>query len=109
MTVRAEDRRTTLGGAHRPEEESSDEVAGVTLEIDLLDGETPPLDATMNDRIEGRSRGHRPESGGNKHLAAEARGAALPRLAGRRDTHREIAVQIHERPEPDVVGSLRCR
>ena len=86
-----------------PVEIAGDEEAGRTLEIDFFDRVVGPLDLAVDDGVQRRLGRHRPEAFGHENLPAHAFGPSVPfRLRlGRREW--EIAVEVLERLQSDIV------
>ena len=108
VTVRAEHGRVfdVCFSIVRPEQETRDEVIRHSLEVNLLDRETWPLNFAMNDRVERRPLRHRPDSCRNLDSTLKL---SCPRFPGRRSfghLKREVAVEVFRLRQSTVVGKL---
>ena len=106
VSVGSQDGGQLAGSAFRTIQTSRDEMPGITLEIDLLDGVALAIDTAVDDRMIRRFRRHGPQAGRHQDLPPHLLGALLPRFASLRRNEREIPVFVFQRFKPRILRQL---
>jgi len=107
MSVREQNAWSLASDAFRSIEISRDVKARRTFEIDLRHSVFEPVDSSVDDRTQRGFCRHGPKSLRDEDSAAHELGALRPFDFGFRWREWEVAVQIFERLEPNVIGQGR--